>query len=283
MGISSSVLELWLRRWKVEKLTTKRDKYQGRYEMKKRLAATAVVMCLLASFSMAVFAGPSVTGEYSGLLEMLFSNIDYDASILALCAHGSLDVDFGSYTLDAFHDILDTFEYTTGGCAGPDPNPGNPDMFLITFDDGTVSIASLTEMQKKYAQYLPGAVQTTFVADALTGLFDIFYNYGAQGDYATSTEIVTAEYIHWLETEVENFNGFLKTLAAGEVGVGTLFDGMGAYSPPDVSVLVVDVDGTHILGDFNGLAIDFTGNLFDFDFLGTKGWDWWFDIDAVGP
>ena len=248
----------------------------------KRILALTMVLSLSLTFGIIVFAaGPDIFMNWAGAMEFDYTNGTYDFSLVGLSADAVADLAFGATDVDATVSILDSLNYIRAGCAGSDPLPDNPDFVTMTVTDGVNTIGTFVEFQKIHNQHPPTKVDEFLLVDFTTGEFDVYNDFAGLGDYKTTTQIQGGdEYVHVLTTFVNVFNGFLKNQSTGVFGDWTTCDGKGAYSAPDVTLLIVDVDGTVVAGIIDGGLFDFVGNLLDLHLLQDKGDGWIFDIDV---
>jgi len=216
----------------------------------------------------------------SGVLNTTYSNGTYTDIQFVGSADFSLTTTYNPTSVSRTFDIYDTLYYLQGGCAGPNPQPGNPDWGYFTTTAGDFWVHNEVEFQKRYNQYLPNAVHMTSSVDFTSGAVNI-YNYCSAIGYRKLWHEVgqTGVYKDYVWESVDNVNQIVKMETTATLGGDAYFTGHGSYSPPTVHAFFSNAGGFDMTGDFNGVEITFSGGTYAATHFGTKGAGWYFDVD----
>jgi hypothetical protein len=250
--------------------------------MKKGLVI-ALAMLVIVGIASVAWAAPIVITHIhaSGVLNTTFTNATYTATENVGSFDFSMTTTYGTTTVDRTFDIHNTMFYLSSGCAGTNPNPGNPDWGYFTTTAGTGEWTyNAVEFQKNYNQYPPSSVHTTSGVDFATGATNI-YNYCAGTGYRKLWHEVglTSTYKNYVWESVANANQIVKMETTATLGGDSYFTGHGTYSPPTANTFFTNSSPFSMTGDFNGVAITFTGGTYNATHSGTKGAGWHFNVD----
>jgi len=247
----------------------------------------SIAIAVLMMFAVPVMADVTINGSGSGVLTHNFANSTYTDVAMVGAAGFNMSTTYGASAISRSFEITSTYNYAVSGNQGNAPVAHSLDGG--TFVTNEIATGNWVSNELAYESVYGGTyniysgkVTADSVVDFSAGTVNINNYVAAAGERSMTQQVGTSSYINAVTSYTPGSNaGNKMELTANFVTGSTNITGHGAYSPSNVTTNFGNNNGFAMdtgTSFFNNVDIDFTGNSYLFEFNGTKGAGWNFDI-----